>query len=148
LFEEEESRSVIANVGYFALIITFLAALYGAGAATYGARKRRPEFVESSRQAMLLTFPLLTVSALAIIWLLVDGQFQIRYVASVTSNAMPVYLKITAFWGGQEGSLVFWSWLMAAFASAASLRRWDRDRELLPWIVVVTMITSLFSSAW
>ncbi len=135
---------MIANVGYFALIITFLTALYGAGAAAYGAVKRRADFVESARQAMVLTFPLLTISALAIIWLLVDGQYQIRYVASVTSNAMPTYLKITALWGGQEGSLVFWSWLMAAFATAASLRKWDRDRELLPWIVVVTMITLAF----
>jgi cytochrome c-type biogenesis protein CcmF len=135
---------VIANVGFLALILTFIAALYGAGAAFYGATRRRSDFVESARHAMLLTFPLLTVAALAIIWLLVDGQYQIRYVASVTSNAMPVYLKITALWGGQEGSLVFWSWLMAAFASAVSLRRWERDRELLPWIVVVTMVTLAF----
>ncbi|TFH37526.1 MAG: heme lyase CcmF/NrfE family subunit [Anaerolineales bacterium] len=135
---------MIANVGYFALIITFIAALYGAGAAAYGAMKRRPDFVESARHAMLLTFPLVTVAALAIIWLLIDGQYQIRYVASVTSNAMPTYLKITALWGGQEGSLVFWSWLMAGFATAASIRRWDRDRELLPWIIVVTMVTLAF----
>ncbi|MGD8730298.1 MAG: hypothetical protein PVH92_00340, partial [Anaerolineales bacterium] len=128
---------MIANFGFIALVITFVAALYGAAAAAYGAVKRKPEFVESGRHAMLLTFPLLTLSALAIIYLLVTGHYEIRYVASVTSNAMPVYLKVTALWGGQEGSLVFWSWLMAAFATAASLRRWDRDRELLPWIILV-----------
>jgi cytochrome c-type biogenesis protein CcmF len=135
---------VIANFGFIALVITFVAALYGAAAAAYGAVKRKPEFVESGRHAMLLTFPLLTLSALAIIYLLVTGHYEIRYVASVTSNAMPVYLKVTALWGGQEGSLVFWSWLMAAFATAASLRRWDRDRELLPWIILVTMVTLAF----
>jgi cytochrome c-type biogenesis protein CcmF len=135
---------LVANIGFFALLIAFAAALYGAGAAAYGARRGRPEFVESARHAMLLTWPLVTVSAAAIIWLLVDGQYQIRYVASVTSNSMPTYLKVTALWGGQEGSLVFWSWLMAAFATAASLRRWSRDRELLPWVIVVTMVTLAF----
>ena len=50
---------------------------------------------------------------------------------------MPTYLKVTALWGGQAGSLVFWSWLMSAFASAVSLRNWDRDREFLPWVIVV-----------
>jgi cytochrome c-type biogenesis protein CcmF len=135
---------VIANFGYLALIITFVAALYGAAAATYGALKRKPAFVESGRHAMMLTFPLLTLSSLAIIYLLVTGHYEIRYVASVTSNAMPAYLKVTALWGGQEGSLVFWSWLMAAFATAASMRRWDRDRELLPWIILVTMVTLAF----
>ncbi|MGD2058752.1 MAG: heme lyase CcmF/NrfE family subunit [Anaerolineales bacterium] len=135
---------MIANFGYITLVITFIAALYGAAAAAYGAVKRKPALVESGRHAMLLTFPLLTLSALAIIYLLVSGHYEIRYVASVTSNAMPAYLKVTALWGGQEGSLVFWSWLMAAFATAASLRRWDRDRELLPWIILVTMVTLAF----
>lgn len=135
---------MIANIGFLSLVIALLAAIYGAVAAAYGARRARPAFVESARQAMLLTWPLVTIASLAIIWLLVDGQYQIQYVASVTSNSMPTYLKITALWGGQQGSLVFWSWLLAAFASAASLRKWDRDRELLPWVVVVTMITLAF----
>lgn len=135
---------MIANFGYIVLVITFIAALYGAAAAVYGALKRKPEFVESGRHAMLLTFPLLTLSALAIIYLLVMGHYEIRYVASVTSNAMPAYLKVTALWGGQEGSLVFWAWLMAAFTTAASIRKWDRDRELLPWIIMVSMATLAF----
>ena len=93
---------------------------------------------------MLLTWPLLTLSALCIITLLVTGHYEVEYVASVTNSAMPTYLKITALWGGQPGSLVFWGWLMAAFASAVGLRSWKRDRELLPWVIVVTMITLAF----
>ncbi|NIS79003.1 MAG: heme lyase CcmF/NrfE family subunit [Anaerolineales bacterium] len=135
---------MVANLGYISLLIALLAAVYGAIAAAYGARRNNQAFVESARHAMLLTWPLITISSLAIIWLLVDGQYQVQYVASVTSNTMPTYLKITALWGGQEGSLVFWSWLMAAFASAVSLRKWDRDRELLPWVVVVAMVTLAF----
>jgi cytochrome c-type biogenesis protein CcmF len=135
---------LIANVGYFSLVLAFLAAIYGAIAAANGARRGRPQYVESARHAMLLTWPLVTISVSAIIWLLVSGQYQIRYVASVTSNSMPAYLKVTALWGGQAGSLVFWSWLMAAFASAVGMRKWHRDRELLPWVVVVTMITLAF----
>jgi cytochrome c-type biogenesis protein CcmF len=135
---------VIENIGYFTLVITLLISIYGAGAAAYGASRKRPEWVESARHAMLLTWPLLTLSSAALIALLVMGRYDIGFVASVTSNNMPVYLKITALWGGQSGSLVFWSWLMAAFATAASMRKWDRDRELLPWVIVVTMVTLAF----
>ena len=135
---------MVANIGFFALVLAFAASLYGAAAAAFGALRRRPAFVESGRHAMLLTWPLVTVGAAAIITLLLTQQYQIAYVAAVTSRAMPAYLKVTALWGGQPGSLVFWSWLMSAFATAASLRRWDRDREMLPWVVVVTMITLAF----
>jgi cytochrome c-type biogenesis protein CcmF len=135
---------VIENVGYYSLVITFLVSIYATGAAAYGASNRRSEWVESARHAMLLTWPLLTIASGAIIALLVMGRYDIGYVASVTSNSMPVYLKITALWGGQAGSLVFWSWLMAAFATAVSMRKWDRDWELLPWVIVVTMVTLAF----
>jgi len=135
---------MVANLGYGALLITFLVSIYAAVAAMYGARRNDPAWVDSARSATLLTFPLLTISALSIIYLLVNGHFEVEYVASVTSNSMPAYLRVTALWGGQAGSLVFWSWLMAAFATAATLRKWDRDREFLPWVILVSMVTLAF----
>lgn len=135
---------MVANFGYGALVLTFLISLYGVGAAVYGARNNAPAWVDSARNAMLLTFPLLTLSALSLIYLLVYGHYEVEYVASVTSNSMPLYLRVTALWGGQAGSLVFWSWLMSAFASAVTLRKWDRDREFLPWVIAVSLLTLAF----
>jgi cytochrome c-type biogenesis protein CcmF len=135
---------MIANFGYGALVITFLVTLYGIGASLYGLLKNKPAWVDSARNAMLLTFPLLTLSALSIIYLLVTDHYEVEYVASVTSRAMPLYLKVTALWGGQAGSLIFWSWLMSAFASAVTLRKWDRDREFLPWVIVISLVTLAF----
>ena len=135
---------MVADIGYITLILALITAFYSVITAAYGARNEKPDYIESARHAMLLTWPLITLSILALIWLLVDGQYQIQYVASVTSNSMPAYLKITALWGGQEGSLLFWAWLMAAFGFVVSVRRWKRDREFLPWVIFVTMITLLF----
>jgi cytochrome c-type biogenesis protein CcmF len=135
---------MLANFGFGALIITFLVALFGIGAAVYGGLKKSSRWVESARLAMLLTFPLVALTALSIILLLVTRQYQVQYVYNVTSNTMPLYLKITALWGGQAGSLIFWSLLMSAFATAVTLRRWDRDREFLPWVIVVALVTLAF----
>ncbi|MGW8224551.1 MAG: heme lyase CcmF/NrfE family subunit [Anaerolineales bacterium] len=132
---------MIANLGYGALVITLLVSVFGTGAAYYGARNNKHAWVASARNATLLTFPLVSISALSIIYLLVTNNYQVDYVASVTSNSMPFYLKVTALWGGQPGSLVFWSWLMSAFASAVTLRKWERDQEFLPWVVIVTLVT-------
>lgn len=135
---------MIANIGYGALTIAFVTAIYGIGAAFYGAQKNQLAWVESARKAMLLTFPLISLGALSIILLLVTNQYQVQYVYNVTSNSMPLYLKITALWGGQSGSLVFWSWLMSAFASAVTLKKWERDREFLPWVIIVSLVTLIF----
>src|SRR5690242_5442398 len=135
---------MIANFGYGVLFITFLVTLYSVFAAIYGDRKKIPAMVESARRAMLLTWPLLTLTAGIIIYLLINNHFEVQFVYEVTSRSMPAYLKVTAWWGGQAGSLLFWSWLMSAFASLVTLRKWDRDREFLPWVIVIACITMAF----
>lgn len=135
---------MIADFGSGVLFITFLVTLYSVFAAIYGERKQIPAMVESARRAMLLTWPLLTLASGVLIYLLVTDHYEVQFVYEVTSRSMPLYLKVTAWWGGQAGSLLFWSWLMAAFASLVTLRKWDRDREFLPWVIVVASITLAF----
>jgi cytochrome c-type biogenesis protein CcmF len=135
---------MIANFGFGVLVVSFLVTLYSIFAAMYGELKKIPAMVESARRAMLLTWPLLTLTAGILIYLLVNDHYEVQFVYEVTSRSMPTYLKVTAWWGGQAGSLLFWSWLMSAFASLVTLRKWDRDRELLPWVIVVACITMAF----
>ena len=132
---------MLANLGYGAVLITAILAIYGTVAAVQGARRNNPALVYSARNAMLLTFPLLSLASVALVILLVTGRFEVSFVSEVTSRAMPTYLKATAWWGGQAGSLLFWAWLMSAFTSAVTLRNWERDREFLPWVIAVGMVT-------
>ncbi len=135
---------MLAEIGYGILAVAFLVALYSVGAAIYGERTKSPAIVESARRAMLLLWPLITLAAACLIFLLITNHFEVSFVYGVTSRSMPTYLKVTAWWGGQAGSLVFWSWLMSAFASLVTLRKWKRDHEFLPWVIVVTSITTAF----
>jgi cytochrome c-type biogenesis protein CcmF len=132
---------MLVNLGLGALVLSFIVAVYGTAAAIYGEVTKKSHWVESARNSMLLTFPLLTISISMLIVLLLNNHFEVAYVSSVTSLSMPDYLKVTALWGGQPGSLLFWSWLMSIFASVMTLRDWSRDREFLPWVIVVALIT-------
>ncbi len=135
---------MFAEFGYGVLLVAFFVAIYSVVAAFYGARTKSPKLVESARRAMLLTFPLISISAASLIYLLVNNHYEVSFVYEVTSRSMPTYLKITAWWGGQSGSLVFWAFLLSGFTSAVTLRKWDRDTEFLPWVIVVCGITVTF----
>jgi cytochrome c-type biogenesis protein CcmF len=135
---------MIANFGFGVLAISFTVTLFSVFAAIYGERTKNAAMLESARRAMLLTWPLLTLTAGILIFLLVNDHYEVQFVYEVTSRSMPTYLKVTAWWGGQSGSLLFWSWLMSAFASLVTLRKWDRDREFLPWVIVVACVTMAF----
>lgn len=145
---------MLPNLGYGVLLLTFLVALYGIGAALHGARidashkgkgmNSRNAWSASARYAMILTFPLISLSIIALFVLLVVNDYSVSYVYQVVSNNTPFYLKITALWGGQSGSLLFWSWLMSAFAGGAMLRKWDDEPEMLPWVIVICLVTLVF----
>ena len=135
---------MFAEFGYGVLLVSLIVAIYSGISAVYGAKNKSAAMVESARRAMLLTFPLISIAAATLIYLLVNNHYEVAFVYEVTSRSMPTYLKVTAWWGGQAGSLVFWSWLLAVFTSAVTLRKWDRDIEFLPWVILVSAVTLTF----
>ncbi len=135
---------MIVDLGFGILVITLVVTIYASVAAIVGVSTKDQRWIDSARYASLITFGLITLAAGCIIYLIVTGHYEVSYVYAVSSSSMPFYLKLTALWGGQSGSLIFWSWLMSAFTSAVMLRNWTRDREFLPWVIVVTMVTLTF----
>jgi len=137
---------VLADIGLISLVLSMAATAYAAVASIIGARRNLggTALIASARNALIAVWPLLSVSCGAMIWLLVIGDFQVEYVATVVSREMPTYLKVTALWGGQAGSLLFWAWVAAAFSALVMLRRWDTDRALLPYVIAVSAATQIF----
>ncbi|MBK9052217.1 MAG: heme lyase CcmF/NrfE family subunit [Chloroflexi bacterium] len=135
---------MIADIGRLSLLIAFGAAAYATLASVYGAWQNRPAAVASARNATLIMFPLVGVAAAAIIYSLVIGDFSLDYVASVSSMGMPAYLKVTALWGGQAGSLLFWNLLLSVFIFAAMLRKWRGEEHLVAMVVFVLAFTQGF----
>ncbi|PIE80757.1 MAG: cytochrome C biogenesis protein [Chloroflexi bacterium] len=135
---------MIADLGFFALVIAFGVSIYAAMAAWYGNRIGEQRWVESARNAVILVFPLVALSAGTIVISLLNNDFSIEYVWRVSSIEMPTYLKVTSLWGGQAGSLLFWNLLLAAFASAVMARKWNVDRDLMPYVIIVVSFTQIF----
>jgi len=132
---------MLANLGFFALCLALASTMYATVMALVGAWQHKPVWLASAQQAALFTWPLITLACVCLVVLLVTDHYEIAYVSNVTSRAMPLYLKITALWGGQAGSLLWWSWLMATFASAAIWRNWRAHPTLMPYALAVMMLT-------
>src|SRR5215510_12498673 len=115
---------MLAEVGLTSRVLAFCAAIYAIIAAVLGARRRVDRWVISARNAAVLTFPLLILAMMALLAALLSQQYQISYVWLVTDPATPTFFRITALWGSQEGSLLFWSLLMSGYAAAAIILNW------------------------
>ncbi|MCB8943932.1 MAG: heme lyase CcmF/NrfE family subunit [Ardenticatenaceae bacterium] len=135
---------MIPDLGYAALLLALATAVYSTIAAWHGSRTNQPRFVESARNASVAVFPLIILSCGLLVASLLRGDFSVEYVWRVSSREMPTYLKVTALWGGQAGSLLFWNLLLSAFTSIAMARKWREQRELMPYALIIVSLTQIF----
>ncbi len=135
---------MLAEIGLMALGVAFLLAVYATVVSALGGAKKRPSWVKSARNATIAAFPMLTISVAIIVYSLYVMDFSLAYVVAVSSRAMSPFLRVTALWGGQAGSLLFWAWIMSGFVTAVLAQKWERDRELMPYFITVAMLTTTF----
>ncbi|HEY74006.1 MAG TPA: cytochrome c biogenesis protein CcsA [Thermoflexia bacterium] len=137
---------MLAEVGSILTALALTVALYAACAAFWAIRQSDSRWEQSARNGVYATTGLLGLAFLILLAAFLDDQFQIRYVAEHSSRALPLYLKISAVWAGQEGSLLMWAFLQALFAALVVARPSDRTRPLLPWATVfLSLITTFFT---
>jgi cytochrome c-type biogenesis protein CcmF len=135
---------MFAELGYLTLVFAFVTSLYAIGASVYGARTRSNRIVVSARNAAFFTFFMVTISAGLLHTAILNHQYQISYVWSVSSPDMPDFFRWTAIWGSQAGSLLFWSFCMSGFTSLALWLNWNSDRRLMPYFIAYSMAVLAF----
>jgi cytochrome c-type biogenesis protein CcmF len=79
----------------------------------------------------------MTLASGILVYSLLNGDFRFAYVAAHSNKTMPVLYKFAAWWGGQEGSLLFWSWLLSTYAAVAAFTNRRRHRDFMPWVLAI-----------
>ena len=136
-----------ANIGYGALLLAFLFALWGIIApvlVSWGFSTGKRRFLPSVRAAILGQFILVTIASSTLIYALVTTDFSIKYVVFNTTRATPFYYRVTGLWGALEGSLLLWEWILIIFSGLVAWIYKDRHHELMPWVLMIFSIVSAF----
>ncbi|MCB0224273.1 MAG: cytochrome c biogenesis protein CcsA, partial [Anaerolineae bacterium] len=132
------------HIGYVAVTLAMVLALYATVVALVGAKRRQPELVASARNAAFGVAALLTLAVIILETLLLTGHFQTKYVYETSNHAAPLFFLITALWGSQNGSLLFWSWLMSMFGALALFQKWGSMRQMMPYVIAVIQFNLAF----
>src|SRR5205823_2740127 len=80
---------------------------------------------------------LVAFSSAVMFFLLLSNDYSVKYVQMHSDASMPWYYKLTSFWGGLDGSIMWWALLLCGFASLAVYVNRERHKELLPYVVAV-----------
>jgi cytochrome c-type biogenesis protein CcmF len=131
-------------LGTFVLLATFVIACYAATVSVVGARRRSTALTESGIGAFYLTTAMMTVASAIIVHAFVTGNFAIKYVDRYSDSAQPLFYKITSYWGGLDGSIMFWVFLLSVFGAVAVRTNRESHRELIPYVVATIAIVEMF----
>ena len=132
------------NIGALALLLAFCISLYAIVSSVVGRLKNKPFLILSGERAMLAVWFLITAASGILVYALMTGDFRFAYVASHTNKAMSPFYKFGAWWGGQEGSLLFWSWLLSCYGAVVVTINRKAHRNIMPWVVAILSTVQLF----
>src|SRR5471032_1493512 len=127
----------MADLGRAALVVSLGLALYSFVAGVYAAKTGRLQLADSARNALICCFGSTVVASAVLINALVRHDFTFVYVAAHTGRTLAARYALTAFWGGQEGSLLLWLLILTGYGTFAVAVNRRLLRDLVAWVVPV-----------
>src|SRR5437867_3160700 len=134
----------MAEFGTLCLYLALATSGWALIASYNGGRARLGELVLSAERAVYATWALVLLAVVSLEYCIFTDQFGLEYVASYSNRALPNLYKVTALWGGQAGSLLFWEFILITYASLIVLTNRRLNRPLLPFVVATLAFVSTF----
>jgi cytochrome c-type biogenesis protein CcmF len=130
--------------GSLCLLVALAASAWALVASSLGALTRSRSLVMSGERSALSVTALLAAASACLVFLFLQDRFDVEYVASYSSRAMPKLFKFTAFWGGHAGSLLLWVLVLSAFTLIVLVQNRNQNRVLMPFVTATLSGITLF----
>ncbi|MCA9654939.1 MAG: heme lyase CcmF/NrfE family subunit [Myxococcales bacterium] len=134
-------------MGTIAILVLFIMTVVTAALALLGAVRHSERLVEGAVQGIHGIFAVALFASMLLEYAFLAGDYTIQYVQQNGHPEMPVFYKLTAFWGSLDGSLLFWVLLLSLFSSLSIRANRQRHRVLIPnAVLVLALIIGFFSA--
>lgn len=130
-------------IGNTALYLGIAISVYSIIANIIGLRKNNHKLLESARGGVLSLVLVSCIASFLLLYNLGTSQFQFTYVASYTSENLPLIYKLTAFWAGNAGSLLLWLVLLCIYTGVLVFSR-EKRNPMMPYVSTIMLMNILF----
>src|SRR5437763_14787580 len=128
-----------SDIGIISLILALGFAVFTMVVATLGASHGLPQLVASAKRSVLAVAFFLILASAALIASFLTHDFGLSYVAQHSNLAMAWYYTTSAFYGGQEGSLLYWAFMLSFFSALFVFTAKRAPSVLVPYVMVTLM---------
>lgn len=135
---------MIAQLGYFALLAAMVISLYAAVMPVVGVIMKRKSIVASGERAFLAVAVLVLFSSFTLLYSFLSRDFSIRYVYEYSDKALSTIYTISAWWAGNNGSLLLWAMFLAAYTAIVIIQNQHKNRDMMPYVTSILSLMTLF----
>ena len=128
---------MIIEIGHFSVIVALVLSVFGMASAALALKTRNPDWARSGRMAVTLIFALLGIGMLALVYSFIVRDFSVLYVANNSNSKLPFFYTVAAVWGGHEGSLLLWVFILSVFSTLAVWLHWRTQPTIMPYLIAV-----------
>ena len=126
------------------MFVAFVVAAYAATAGIVGNVQKRERLIKSSVYALYGLSAVMVLASALLVYAFITHDYAIKYVTMYSDTAMPLLYKLTAYWGGLDGSLMFWVFVLSVFSTIAILGNHRRHKDMIGYVVGTIAIVQLF----
>jgi cytochrome c-type biogenesis protein CcmF len=128
---------MIPELGHLALILALVIAVIQASFPLLGSLSGNRAWMEMARPLAYGQFALIAIAFAALIQAFLTSDFSVRYVAENSNSLLPDIYKVSAVWGGHEGSLLLWALMMAAWGLAVAAFSGNLPQRVIARVISV-----------
>ena len=134
---------MIPEIGHFALILALCIALIQGTLPLVGAATGRRVWMNLARPAVLGQFLMVAIAFICLTYAFVVNDFSVLYTAMHSNSQLPLLYRVSAVWGGHEGSLLLWAFMLAGWALAVNLFSRSLPEEMVARVLGVMGLLSV-----
>lgn len=133
----------VPELGHFALVLSLFLVFLQSTLPLLGAHQERTLWMRTARPVSAGAFVLVSISLVCLAYSFLVDDFSVAYVAGHSNTLLPVEYKISAVWGGHEGSLLLWVWMLAAWTLAVAIFSRHLPLDMVARVIAVMGMISI-----
>ncbi|MFQ5598322.1 MAG: heme lyase CcmF/NrfE family subunit [Nitrospiria bacterium] len=131
---------MIVEIGHFAVAMALVLSALGIITPLIGLRTKRATWVVVGRRAVISTFVLITIGMATLIYSYLTEDYSVKYIYATSNSKLSIFYKVAGLWGGHEGSLLLWAWILSLYCMLATLIHWKSQPVVMPYLILIESI--------
>ncbi|MFQ5588517.1 MAG: heme lyase CcmF/NrfE family subunit [Nitrospiria bacterium] len=131
---------MMIEIGHFAVVTALVLSFVGIATPLIGLKTRNATWVVVGRRAVISMFVLITIGMAILIYGYLTEDYSVKYIYATSNSKLPVFYKVAGLWGGHEGSLLLWAWILSLYCMLATLIHWKTQPVVMPYLICIESV--------